>query len=1359
MERNKNNGLARWLVWLLVFSLLFGTVGTVQAEGDFEIAGDTLVKYIGSDTEVTVPDGIKIIGESAFDGSGVTTIHLPDTLTTLDNYCFGWCNSLEEITLPKSVDSISDGQVFAYNRSLKAIHVDPENEKYKSVDGVLFTKDGSKLMYYPAGKPDEEYSIPEGTTMVGQSSFSDANIRSMYIPASCTQGIEENANLNGLTSLETIEVDEDHPTFAAEKGMLLSKDGKRLIVFPSAYEATEMNPEDFPAGLEELNSWAFMGSGKLRRVILPDTLKKIGWMCFDGSEKLEEVYVPASVEEIGGAAFSLCRALKKLTIEGQETVLDARVPITRDTENVTIVAHKGSPAEEYAKDQGISFVDLDDADAVAKLDAANQAGKPSEEENPGSKKTEEQQETISSEESEPEPVTEKEPEAPQEEPQEAPQEEPQEKLQEAPAEKSAPADEDITENQPQFEYTLETDESSNTYAVITGGRASRDMIIPATIDGYKVRKVGFMAFDNADAEEKIETLVIENGITELEKQAFMGCKHLTSVKLPNSLKKIGMYAFRDCQALQTVEFPANMTIEGVDYGAFWGVSLDDLILPDGTSLAEASKTGNNDVFATGAEGWYYKKLDDGTVRITEWGDYNWQAKEVTIPQYLNGMQVTELAKHLLLNHSNVKKLTLPEGLKVIEDMAFCSCVNLTEVNLPDSLERVGSGAFADIGAKELQLPENARKLSDVFWYCSRIKLDSTGQWEYGLLEDGTAVIAGFTSEPGTLTFPTETDGIPVTMIARVNRGKELNWEMMSGITKVVIPEGIKAVCYNGLAYCNNLTEVELPEGLEIISEGAFTSCPLTSVQLPSSLKKIGKNAFNQHQIKEIVIPAGVQSIGPAAFRTGGDQYPEKVTFEGMTTELGKGVFGYSYQTYSENPDDWTDDYASPAAGKKHTIALFCYPGSTADFLYQYNVKKTYFDMGPDSIRTAPADPVLKAGTYQPDEMIYELIIPEGVEEIADGALSGLRTLCKVKIPSTLTRIGAHAFEGCSALSGISLPKKGMTMIGEAAFKDCVSLTAINLGDGITEIPDSAFENCIRLSKASLPSKGLLRIGNNAFQQCGKLTALNLPNGLEEIGEFAFAYTGLAKVKIPDTVTKVGKAAFIGTAITSLTLPKEMEEIPEQFSKGAVNLSNVTFPKTVMRIGNEAFTYCPLKGLKLPEGLISIGEYAFAQNPDAVKYFYAISGGKKSFSGVKTMKLPASLETIGEGAFYGFDALTEISFTKDSALKEIGDYAFALCTHLKTLLLPDSARTIGKDAFINCMNLTKADLGNGLNEIGDEAFIFNDGLVVLIVPDTVTAIGTDILKGHGAELTVICSEGSAMEKWLKEHEPEVIIQYP
>ena len=727
--------------------------------------------------------------------------------------------------------------------------------------------------------------------------------------------------------------------------------------------------------------------------------------------------------------------------------------------------------------------------------------------------------------------------------------------------------------------------------------------------------------------------------------------------------------------------------------------------------------------------------------------------------------------------------------------------------------------------------------------------DESGAWEYGLLEDGTAVITGFTVAGDALIFPEAVDGVPVSMIARTPDAKP-DYASLRTIQKVTLPKGLKAIGDNAFDSFAGLKSIKLPDGLESIGEGAFRECQslreikipkgvrvirnaafsgcrelaklempaeleaieanaffncrsLKSITFPAGLKTIGDKAFSDtniasiklnegletigeraffgHKMTKVSIPSTVQRIGNAAFAPNGNKPLTSLTISSARVELGRGAFGYddgstaflrankkkqeagetvSNEYDRENPDNWSDFYADYNNNKngfgQGTLDLSCYAGSTADKLYQYHVKKTYLKRAEKTIVTAPAEKVLRAGQYSNDDLIDEIVIPEGVEEIEEGALSGLHTVGKVTLPSTMVKIGARAFDDCIYLQEVSLPDS-VTEIGEAAFRGCTQMVRANIPAGLTEISDSLFENCGMLKKLTLPKETVIRrIGKNAFAGCEALADLKLNKGLEEIGELAFSSSGIKNFQVPDTVTTIGRRAFYKSGLTNLRLPAEMEEIPERLCEFSSKLTEVVLPKNLKRIGKRAFAHCGLRSIKLPEGLVSIGEEAFAFDDEVVKTYYQ---HKKRASYLTAVTIPASVETLERRAFAGCDAMSSLTFAKGSQLKEIPDETFTQCFSLKKAELPDTVTVIGTAAFRDCKALRPAKLGKSLTSLGDEAFKGCQAMAQILVPDTLTQIGQNVLQNHGSKLKVICGEGSAMWEYMKTNFPKVQLAAP
>lgn len=154
-------------------------------------------------TSVTIGDSVTSIDSYAFYGcTRLTNVTMPDSVRSIGNSAFEGCTSLVSVTISDSVTVIG-AYAFEGCISLISIEVSSDNKNYASVDGVLFNKDKSKLITYPAGKTDSEYAIPNSVTSIGYGTFEDCtSLISVTIPDSVTS-IDNKAfyNCTSLTSI------------------------------------------------------------------------------------------------------------------------------------------------------------------------------------------------------------------------------------------------------------------------------------------------------------------------------------------------------------------------------------------------------------------------------------------------------------------------------------------------------------------------------------------------------------------------------------------------------------------------------------------------------------------------------------------------------------------------------------------------------------------------------------------------------------------------------------------------------------------------------------------------------------------------------------------------------------------------------------------------------------------------------------------------------------------------------------------------------------------------------------------------------------------------------------------------------
>ena len=204
-------------------------------------------------------------------------------------------------TLPKEAKERGDYLPLMGDCQIENIFVEVGNESFKSIDGVLFTKDGKALLLYPIGRSEESYSVPEGTERIEDNcSFGyDCNLKTLILPASMRSFCEDNLF---RTEIENYIVDPDNPVFCDMDGVLFSKDQKTLIAYPPGKkESNYMVPD----GTEIIGECAFHENFYVKSVILPESIHTIGDDAFSFS-RIESIHLPKQMKSIGGHAFSYC---------------------------------------------------------------------------------------------------------------------------------------------------------------------------------------------------------------------------------------------------------------------------------------------------------------------------------------------------------------------------------------------------------------------------------------------------------------------------------------------------------------------------------------------------------------------------------------------------------------------------------------------------------------------------------------------------------------------------------------------------------------------------------------------------------------------------------------------------------------------------------------------------------------------------------------------------------------------------------------------------------------------------------------------------------------------------------------------
>lgn len=184
---------------------------------------------------------------------------------------------------------------------------------------------------------------------------------------------------------------------------------------------------------------------------------------------------------------------------------------------------------------------------------------------------------------------------------------------------------------------------------------------------------------------------------------------------------------------------------------------------------------------------------------------------------------------------------------------------------------------------------------------------------------------------------------------------------------------------------------------------------------------------------------------------------------------------------------------------------------------------------------------IDTNVFAPSESLEDIVLPNSLVKIGDGAFYGCTSLKKVSVTSGVKSIGNYAFSNCTALVEVSLPNS-LTFLGDCAFEDCKTIDNLRFPDSLTKIPDKCMQRCTALTTVELGGK-LTYIGEDAFYQCNSMCSVKLPDSLRTIEEGAFAETSLTEIYLPEGVKKLDSDVFYNCRfLKSIGLPVSMTEI-------------------------------------------------------------------------------------------------------------------------------------------------------------------------------------------------------------------------
>lgn len=717
-----------------------------------------------------------------------------------------------------------------------------------------------------------------------------------------------------------------------------------------------------------------------------------------------------------------------------------------------------------------------------------------------------------------------------------------------------------------------------------------------------------------------------------------------------------------------------------------------------------------------------------------------------------------------------------------------------------------AGWFADIACKEALTDANGNSLEA--WNHYLAERTVYAKWyqllSYTMLSDGTYRIKkgpdiGKVAE---VTIPAEIDGIKVTQVAGfafdkcydlkvINipdtvqyidiLGKAFNQCTRLQAINVYHVEGNNEIVYkseNGilLAYDKNGTQklelgfvpvtmqgkFEIPAGVEVIPEKIFAKSAITEIVIPASVSIIEANAFlNCAQLQKVTfLPAEAGqtavelTIGQNAFK--GCKILEEITLPARcvsltTTETGE-INAFSGCTSLEN--------VFVEAGN----AVYKNPIDKTGVLLDKDGTLVYAPNATEGAYTIPSG-VTAIGAYAFAQAsgVTEVTIPAWVTRVEAYAFYGIANLQKVTFAASTTdfgsvTIGAHAFDGCTALATVDYQGGAKIVeIGAYAFANIKALQTLEIPATVTKVGDYAFTGCSARYATIADGENAITFGTGVYANCTNLYSITLPARVTALPEGAFGgCSSLRDVKVDENnqilkdidgvlFTKDGKELLFFSAVRGGTyeIPAGVEVIGSKVFADNSSLTGITLGPDVTTISNRAFYNCTgLAGATLTIGpkVTYIGEYAFYNTGISKLIFdqtgteelaFAKGAFRKAINNTSTsttsssyfeLELPARLKAISEEAFYE-SKFVAVKFNEGT--QTIGNYAFANNSYLYgnsynsstrggTLAFPQSVTTVGDYAFYKCTKLTVLDLDE-VENWGKYAFADCSGITGITFP--------------------------------------------
>lgn len=674
--------------------------------------------------------------------------------------------------------------------------------------------------------------------------------------------------------------------------------------------------------------------------------------------------------------------------------------------------------------------------------------------------------------------------------------------------------------------------------------------------------------------------------------------HFSSLIIPDGLEIIGDYAFAGCAELKTLHIPASVKhIQGNPFPGMLPITTDSPLYVIKDDILYDKD--------------YYRLIHAFS-----------NSKTIEI-----AASVRKIEHNAFRGSENLSNIIVHSDVYEIGEYAFSYCRNLSNIIINAKMEIIPDGLFRASGVYEFDIPTETKKIGLAsFADCKRLQ-------KVDIPENVTEIDAFAFENDESLKY--------VTINANIQAIKQGTFRGCSSLNKIIIPEGVRSIGTEAFKDCTSLETISLPYSIEKLGDAVFEGCTnLKRIVLPRGMKKLSWKLFHGCKaLKEVIIPSTIEFIGSEVFE--GCESLNSIVIPFGVKGIGSHAFSYSGLREAIIPDTVLElgKYAfcecrylhsALIPGSIKTIPEYCFHGCRS--LSQITICEGVESIEDAAFRVCPS--------------LKKLFLPEGMKKFGEVDTLEYSLITDLYVPSTLEAVvpfnrgcgsgyvNLHVPFGMKTVAEKyiedtkkSLEEKGYRFdepfeIFEYAVFDNLIVEVVDKSKNILAI--KGFLNPYVLNDIVIPSSALIkgkhyrivRIGTNAFYNVAFLKSIRISDGILSIGAHAFSYcSALKKVEFPASLTEIEGELFYGCY--------NLESI-------FVDYDNATF----MSVNGVLYTKDHKIIIAYPNA--KGNEYKIINGTERIENF-----AFKSCVDLENLRLPKSIQVIGDNVFYGCDKLKNV----------------------------------------------------------------------------------------------------------------------